>query len=107
MNQETRQKETKVILHAPTPSALERARRNAANIRNQSPEVDVRIVVNGEAVAAALDVVSEDMDALTWVCPNTLKRISRENRAPLQLMAGPAVLEIAYLQQAGWVYIRA
>ncbi|MFT0546225.1 hypothetical protein ACMHYO_07725 [Allopusillimonas ginsengisoli] len=106
MNQNTQQQKLKVILHAPTPAALERARNNAANLRRESSDVDVRIIVNAQAVAAALDVVHPEMDTLTWLCPNTLSKIDRENRVPLRLLAGPAVLEIARLQQAGWRYIR-
>src|SRR3546814_8579953 len=83
MTQDTQHQELKVILHAPTPAALERARSNAANLRREVPEVDVRIIVNAQAVAAALDVVHTDLDALTWVCPNTLAR-SEEHTSELQ-----------------------
>ncbi|HEX7387429.1 MAG TPA: hypothetical protein VF285_09175 [Castellaniella sp.] len=97
----------KVILHAPTPAALERARNNAANLRRADPQADVRVIVNAQAVAAALDVVRADQDPITWLCPNTLTRIGRPAREPLQVLDKPAVLELALLQQAGWVYIRA
>jgi len=106
MTQDTRDQATKVILHAPTPAALERARNNAANFRRENPEADVRIIVNAEAVAAALDAAHPDMDARTWVCPNTLKRINRENRPPLQSLGGAAISEIVRLQGQGWIYIR-
>lgn len=107
MNQDTQYQELKVILHAPTPTALERARNNAANLRREAPEAHVRIIVNAQAVAAALDVAHPDLDGLTWVCPNTLARTNRENRSPLRILDGAAVLEIARLQQHGWAYIRA
>jgi len=96
----------KVLLHAPTPEALVRARNNAANLRKEDPDAQVRIIVNAEAVATALAVAHPDMDALTWVCPVTLARSHRENRPPLHLLDGPAVLALARLQQDGWVYIR-
>lgn len=106
MTQDTQDQELKVILHAPTPAALERARNNAVNLRREAPEADVRIIVNAQAVAAALDVAHPDLDGLTWVCPNTLARTNRENRPPLRLLDGAAVLEIARLQRNGWAYIR-
>lgn len=107
MNQDNQSQVLKVILHAPTPAALERARNNAANLRRSAPDADVRIVANAQAVAAALDAPHEELDPITWVCPNTLARTNRENREPLHVLAGPAVLEIARMQQAGWAYIRA
>ncbi|WP_417276099.1 hypothetical protein [Castellaniella sp.] len=107
MSQDTQYQELKVILHAPTPAALERARHNAINLRREVPEADVRIIVNAQAVAAALDEAHPELDALTWVCPNTLARIDRESRPPLRLLDRAAVLEIAYLQRDRWTYIRA
>lgn len=97
----------RVILHAPTPAALQRARNNAINLRREDADADVRIIVNAEAVGAALDTAHAEADPLTWVCPNTLARANRPNREPLHLLPGAAVLEIARLQQAGWAYIRA
>lgn len=107
MSQDRQDHDTRIILHAPTAGALERARNNAANLKRESPGADVRIIANAQGVAAALDVVHEDMDAITWLCPNTLGRTARENRAPLRVLNGPAVLEIVRMQQAGWLYIRA
>ena len=106
MTQGTPQQELKVLLHAPTPAALERARNNAANLTRAAPDAQVRIVANAQAVAAALDA-PHAVDPLTWVCSITLARTGRESRPPLQSTPGPAVLEIARLQQQGWLYIRA
>lgn len=106
MTKDTQYKVLKVLFHAPTSAALQRARSNATNVRREDPDVDVRIIVNAEAVAPALDEEHPDVDVLTWVCPNTLARINRENRTPLRLLDGAAVLKLARLQQNGWVYIR-
>ncbi|MBU0783494.1 MAG: hypothetical protein KJ798_10120 [Gammaproteobacteria bacterium] len=97
----------KIILHAPTPAALGRARNNAINVMREAPNAQVRIVVNAQAVAAVLDADAEELDALTWLCPVTLLGTNRESRTPLHVLPGAAVLEIARMQQAGWVYIRA
>lgn len=106
MNQDIQHQALKVILHAPTPAALDRARRNAVNLLRDVPDIELRIVLNAEAVEAALDQAHADVDTHTWVCPTTLTRIGRENRPPLQVMAGSAIIEIARMQQNGWVYIR-
>ena len=107
MNQETQhQDRLRVILHAPTPGALQRARNNAMNLRRARPDADIRIIVNAEAVAAALDTPHPEADALTWLCPNTLERTSRKSREPLHVLAAAAVLELAELQRDGWVYVR-
>lgn len=106
MSQNIQNQALKVILHAPTPAALERARKNAVNLLREAPDAELRIILNAEAVKAALDQAHAEVDIHTWVCPTTLTRIGRENRPPLQVMAGPAVIEIARMQQTGWVYIR-
>ncbi|MPM38905.1 hypothetical protein SDC9_85536 [bioreactor metagenome] len=96
----------KVILHAPTSNALARARNNAANLKREVPDANVRIIANAEAVAAALDDPHPDTDALVWLCPNSLARSGRESRVPLQVLDQPAVLEIVLKQSTGWAYVR-
>jgi len=97
----------RIILHAPSPNSLERARNNAANIMREAPGTQVRVIANAHAVHAALDIVHESLDSVTWLCPISLARAERESRSPLNLISGPAVLEIARLQHEGWIYIRA
>ena len=96
----------RIVLHAPTASAVTRARNNAANLLKQSAPVEVRIVVNAEAVRAALDEPDPAGDALTLVCPNTLSRIGRPAPDPLTVLDEAAVLAIARMQADGWYYIR-
>lgn len=97
----------RIVLHAPTPGALARARSNAANLRQLAPAAEVRIVVNAEAVAAALDAPDAAADAQTLVCPNTLRRIQRTAPAPFTVLPEAAILALARLQREGWSYIRA
>lgn len=97
----------RVLFHAPTAAALARARNNATNLKRASPNAEVRIIANAQAVAPALDTVHELQDPVTWLCPISLAGAKRATREPLQVLPGPAVLEIAQLQQAGWAYIRA
>ena len=97
----------KIVLHAPTPGALARARSNAANLKKHSRPPEVRILLNADAVAAALDQPDEAADGLTLLCPNTLQRIGRQARAPLTVLQEGSVLALARMQGEGWRYIRA
>lgn len=54
---ETEASPLRILLHAPTAAALTRARQNAINITADDPAAEVRIVVNGDAVAAVLETV--------------------------------------------------
>ena len=97
----------RIVLHAPTRNALQRARSNAANIRKEAPQAEVRIVANAEAVLQVLEQPDAAADAMTWLCPNTLRRMELQAAAPLQVLPQAAVLAIAVLQAQGWTYIRA
>ena len=96
----------RIVLHAPTASAAMRARKNAANLSKQSTPVEVRIVVNAEAVEAVLDTPDAGADCITFVCPHTLARIGRYAPQPLAVLEESAVLAIARMQADGWHYIR-
>lgn len=69
----------RIVLHAPTRTALQRARSNAANIRKEAPQAEVRIVANAEAVPQAIEHPDAAADALTWLpsSPVTSARASR------------------------------
>ncbi|HWI83720.1 hypothetical protein [Ramlibacter sp.] len=97
----------RIVLHAPTAAALKRARSNAGNLQAAQPRPLVRIVVNAEAVAAALDEPSPAADAITLVCRNTLNKLGRSAPAPLAILEEGAVLGLARMQREGWSYIRA
>lgn len=97
----------KIVLHAPSATALKRARSNASNIRREAPGAEVRIVANADGVAAVLDQPDTERDPLTWLCPNTLRSLGREAASPLQVLPEGAVLALARLQREGWIYIRA
>ena len=97
----------RTVLHAPSSAALARARSNALNLRREAPDAEVRIVLNADAVAAALDAPHPRTDPLTWLCPNTLAKSGRSATAPLQVLSVGAMLALAQMQQQGWVYLRA
>jgi uncharacterized protein len=97
----------RIVLHAPSAESLRRARRNAGNLRQSTPDASVRIIVNNDGVSAALDDPDDVADAQTHVCPTTLARLGREAKPPLTVMATGAILEIVRLQAEGWTYVRA
>ena len=107
---EARQRLRHIALHAPTPEALHRARSNLKNLRKEVPEVVVWIVVNGPAVASLLNDLSDwDDDSLShlYLCPNTLKGLNLTAPASTHVLPQGAVLSLAWLQAAGWAYLRA
>jgi len=95
----------RLLIHAPTPASLERARRNVANLLKLAPDAQIELVVNAGAVAAALDT-PHPLDAHLRVCANTLTANART--APDDIATVPAaVLHLAERQAQGWSYMRA
>lgn len=94
-----------LLIHAPTPASLERARRNAANLKKADPQASVEIVANAGAVAAALGE-PHSTDEHLLLCQNTLTATGAQAPAHIQTVAA-AVLHIAQRQQDGWAYMRA
>lgn len=98
---------TQVLLHAPTPDALNRARSNARNLLKDMPDAQVRILANAQAVAACVQAQAHECDAYTYLCPNTLRTLSLQAPARLQVLDQGAITTMVRLQQEGWLYIRA
>jgi len=95
----------RLLIHAPTPASLERARRNLANLLKLAPDAQVELVVNAGAVAAALDT-PHALDTHLRVCANTLTATART--VPDGIATVPAaVLHLAERQAQGWSYLRA
>ena len=96
----------RVVIHAPEPDALVRARNNARNLLKAAPDALCEIVVNAGAVASALDQPDPETDALLQICGNTLRQTGRS--APVNLrVVKAAVLHLTERQRDGWQYIRA
>lgn len=95
----------RLVVHAPTAAALDRARRNAVNLLKARPDAHVRIVVNAAAAAAALDAPDAETDSLLRICGNTLAKIGRT--ADGLTVVPAAVVDIAEAQAEGWAYMRA
>lgn len=94
----------RVLLHAPTPDALDRARSNARNLLAAEPDATVEIVANAGAVAKALEGADET-DAHLLVCERTLSRTGASAGGRRTVPA--AVVHLARRQAEGWAYIRA
>jgi NitT/TauT family transport system ATP-binding protein len=95
----------RLIIHAPTPAALERGRRNLANLLKAAPDAQVELVANAGAVGAALES-PHALDTHLRLCRNTLD--ANALAAPPDVaVVGAAVLHIAERQAEGWAYMRA
>ncbi len=95
-----------LVIHAPEPEALARARNNARNLLKAAPDARCEIIVNAGAVAIALDQPDPETDALLRICGNTLVQTGRIAPAKLTVVEA-AVLHLAERQRDGWQYIRA
>lgn len=94
----------RLLIHAPTPAALARARSNARNLLRADPTAEVEIVANAGAVPAALE--SGELEPPLLLCGNTLA--AQDLTAPQSARIVPAaVLHIVTRQHEGWAYMRA
>ncbi|MDV2114650.1 hypothetical protein [Alcaligenes faecalis] len=98
---------TRVLLHAPTALALERARSNARNLLKDIPDAQVRIIANAQAVKACVEGAAHECDAYTYLCPNTLRNQSLNAPERLQTLEQGAITTLVKLQAENWIYIRA
>jgi NitT/TauT family transport system ATP-binding protein len=95
----------RLIIHAADDASLARARSNAANFVAAASDAQVEIVINADAVAAAIDK-PHATDPYLRVCANTLA--NKNIAAPDKLKQVPAaVVYIAQRQRDGWAYMRA
>lgn len=94
----------RVLLHAPTPDALKRARSNARNVLAADPAAEIEIVVNAGAVAQALEDADPQTDSLIRLCRNSLRNLQRDNAGFRTVPV--AILHIVERQTDGWAYIR-
>ncbi len=96
----------RLIVHAPTHAALLRARRNIRNLLLAAPDVEVELVLNGEAVRSELESPDSELRRYLVICENSL--VAANAIAPTGVTTTPvAVLHIAQRQQDGWAYLRA
>lgn len=98
---------TRVILHAPTPGALERARSNARNLLKDIPEAQIRIIANAQAVNACVEGAEHDCDHYTYLCPNTLRNQSLTAPERFKTLGQGAITALVQFQAENWIYIRA
>jgi len=97
---------TRLIVHAPTVGALHRARRNLVNLLAAEPDATVELVVNGAAVAEALDNPDAASAAYVVLCENSLRAAGLDKPPGFSSIAA-AIAHIARRQAEGWSYFRA
>ena len=95
-----------LIIHAPTVAALERARRNLANLLVSEPNAEVELVVNGAAAIEAVRHPNPEIAPYCVVCENTLRTANLEVPNELRTTEA-AIVHIAHRQAEGWSYFRA
>lgn len=95
----------RLVIHAPTPNALGRARSAARRLLASDPEAEVEIVVEGDAVAAALQQHDAATDALLVFCGASLNGTAAVS--PAAPVVALAMRYIAERQALGWAYLRA
>lgn len=94
----------RLLIHAPTPASLARARANARNLLRAAPKTEVEIIANAAAVMAAIE--AGETAAPLILCANTLA--AQGQAVPEGARVVPAaVLHIAQRQAEGWGYMRA
>lgn len=95
-----------VMIHAPTRAALMRARGNVANLLAADSAVTIELVINNEAVGAALAERDDATAPYLVICENSLRAAGLA--APDGVRTTPAaVLHIVRRQAQGWLYFRA
>jgi len=96
----------KLIIHAPTRASYARACRNLTNLLVADPTAVVELVVNGEAVKAAVDKPEPSLRDHLVVCRNSLDTTGLTCPPDVRVTQA-AVLHIAQRQAEGWSYFRA
>ena len=96
----------RILFHAPTAAALERARRSAVNVGEAHPQAEILIVVNAEGAETALVRHDDATDPLIVICEATLRRSGL--RAPPGRRTTPlSTIFMVERQAEGWTYVRA
>ena len=98
---------TRVLLHAPTADALERARSNARNLLKDIPDAQIRIIANAQAVKACVEGAEHECDIYTYLCPNTLRNQALSAPERFQTLEQGAITALVTLQAENWIYMRA
>ena len=94
----------KVLIHAPSACALDRALRNLVNLEAARPDAIAELVINGEAVKHAHQIGCELPELR--VCLNSLTAQGLSALGSWQIVEA-SVAYLAERQLAGWSYIRA
>ncbi|WP_417618107.1 hypothetical protein [Oceanisphaera sp.] len=96
----------KVIIHAPTEPALQRAQANLRNLLLARPDAQIELVVNGPAVASAIAISNPAIRSRLRLCENSLRVQNITPPSDIQ-QVNAAILHLSERQQQGWSYIRA
>ena len=96
----------KVLIHAPTPAALQRGQSNLKNLLQLKPEAEIELVVNGQAMSEAITISDPEVKRRLRLCQNSLRGQGLTAPADLQQVSA-AILHLSERQLQGWSYVRA
>ena len=96
----------KVVLHAPSRRALERARVEATLLEASPASGTVRIIASLDGVTAALAEPDASTDVLLVLCGDSLAQLGLSAPAGIEVTPNGTEL-IVKLQRKGWSYVRA
>ena len=96
----------RILFHAPSAAALQRARRSAQDVLKAHPDANIEIVADADGAEAALVRHDEATDPLVVLCEASLRRSGL--RPPEGRRTAPlAAVFMVHRQAEGWTYIRA
>lgn len=96
----------KVVIHAPTTSALVRAQANLKNLLHLTPDAEIELVVNGPAMSEAISISEPEIKHRLRLCQNSLHGQGLTAPDDLQQVSA-AILHLSQRQLQGWSYVRA
>ena len=96
----------KILIHAPTPAALQRAQSNLKNLLQLKPDAELELVVNGPAMAEAITISDPEIKGRLRLCQNSLRGQGLTPPADMQQVSA-AILYLSERQRQGWSYVRA
>jgi len=97
----------RLLIHAPTPASLERARSNARNLLKADPSAEVEIVANAAGARAAIEgPPTPEGETAPILCGNSIANQGLTAPEGARVIDA-AVLYIAQRQAEGWAYLRA
>lgn len=103
-------KPLKVLLHVSNEEQISRMQGNIVNLLKEDPTIDIKIVINGNAVTNFTkdNNITLNNSATHYLCNNSLNanNININNLTKNANVTPSGVYKIALLQEEGYLYIK-